>query len=79
MLDFVNLHGSDGGRATFDGPDRNGVDIEFVTQPDAGDRHRGRNIRNGLNRISLVGQQITSGGPFARNSSRLPSTRRDGG
>jgi len=52
---------SDGGRATFDGADRNGVDIEFDTQPGAGDRHRGRNIRNGLDRISPVGQQITSG------------------
>ena len=41
--------------------DRNGVDLEFVTQPGAGDRHRGRNIRNGLDRISPVGQRITGG------------------
>ena len=39
--------------------DGDGIDIEFVAQPGAGDRHRGRNIRNGLDRIGPVGQRIT--------------------
>ena len=38
--------------------DGDGVDVEFVAQPGAGDRHRGRHIRHRLDRIGPVGQRI---------------------
>ena len=34
------------------------VDAKLVAQPFAGDAHRGRNVRDGLDRIGAVGQRI---------------------
>jgi hypothetical protein len=40
--------------------DGNGIDVEFVAQPGAGDRHRGRHIRHLLDRIGSVRQRIAA-------------------